>query len=108
MLMWLWRLLITGTPGPSRTDVLLQTLIEQQSKTNDALFNAVAQIGEASQRQAEVLNSYLKLFQGPGEPQRWVDEPEEHNAADLIKQGYPKDGSEAEQAEWVLKHLDIM
>ncbi len=97
-----------GTPGPSRTDVLLQTLIEQQARTNDAVFNAVAQIGEASQKQALVLESYLKLFQGPGEPTRWVEDKEEDNTEELVKQGFPVSGNEGEQAEWILKHLDIL
>ena len=109
MLKWLWRL-IYGEPSPDRTQVLLEILIQNQEKTTQAVMNAVAQIGEASQKQADVLNSYLKLFQTPGEPQHWEQDEfdAERNEADLIKQGYPVKGTEAEQAEWVLGHLGAM
>lgn len=105
MLKKLWRWLV-GTSGPSRTDVLLEILIENQQKTTQAVMNAVAQIGEASSKQAEVLSQYLKLFQTPGEPQRWTEDMEQDNKDELLASGFPAEASEEEQAKWVLNNLD--
>jgi hypothetical protein len=110
MLRRLWRWLF-GTPDPSRVDVLLETLIESQGRVQQAMLQAVATISEASSKQSEVLGEYLKLFNQPGDPQGWrhpaddeVDE--ERNLADLARMGFPKEGTEAEQAKWVLDNIE--
>lgn len=105
MLLKLWRWLI-GTPSPSRTDVLLETLIESQGRTQQAMLTAIAAIEHTAERQAEVLSQYLKLFQTPGEPERWTFDMEQENKAELAKLGFPSGATEAEQAEWVLTHLE--
>lgn len=83
-----------------------QVITAEQNKVHMAMINAMSEMANASAKNAEVLNSYLKLFQTEGEPQRWVDEPEERNAEELAKLGFPKEGTEAQQAEWVLQHLE--
>jgi hypothetical protein len=88
--------------------VLLETLIESQQRTQTAMLEAVAQISQSSIKQSEVLAQYLKLFQTPGEPVGWRHDDEVDEAAnndDLMKMGFPVNGSESEQAEFVLNHL---
>lgn len=107
MLRQLWRWLM-GTPGPSRTDVLLETFIEGQQKIQTSMLQAVATISEASAEQSKVLGQYLSLFSQPGEPQGWTH-PEfdvEQNTLELAAMGFPAEGSEAEQAKWVLDNLE--
>lgn len=91
--------------------MLLETLIESQQRTQQATLTAIATISDAAAKQADVLNSYLKLFQQPGEPQPWrhpeADEVDEaRNMDEMVKLGFPQQGTEAEQAEWVLKNID--
>lgn len=87
---------------------LLKIVIENQEKTQSQFMVGVNAMAEASAKQAEVLSQYLKLFQSPGEPDRWVYEMEEENKQELAKQGFPAEGSEAEMAEWVLRHMGAL
>lgn len=110
MLRTLWRWLV-GEPEPDRLSVLVETLIESQQRTQQATLTAIAQISEASTRQAEVLGAYLKLFNTPGDPHPWrnpdTDEVDsEANLKDMVAAGFPQNGSDAEQATWVLNNLD--
>jgi hypothetical protein len=91
-------------PFLARLDIIL----ESQERTQLAFIQAVKAMADASSKQAEVLTQYLKLFQTPGEPQVWRANPEKENEVELLAAGFPKDGTEAEQAEWALQHLDIL
>ena len=84
----------------------IQVMVESQNKVNLAVIQAVTEMAGASSKQADVLNSYLKLFQTSGDPEFYVPDPQKDNMDHLIEAGFPKEASEAEQAEWVLKHLD--
>ncbi len=97
---WLW--------GEPEIDPLVETmrlLVQSNAKNNEMTMEMVTAMGEASQKQADVLNSYLKLFQTPGEPQRWKFDPVQQNEEELTAAGFPSDASEREQAEWVLDNL---
>lgn len=85
---------------------VINALIESQNKTNLAVMEAVGQMASTAGKQAEVLDSYLKLFKTEEAPSRWEPDPEGDNMRDLERAGFPKTGTEAEQAEWVLQHLD--
>lgn len=97
---WLW-----GEPEPNVLEALIKNMLAQQGKIHQQMFNAVQAMGESSSKQAEVLQSYLKLFQNTEAPTAWRDDPEAENTAALEAQGFPSKGTEAEQAEWVLEHL---
>ena len=97
---WLW-----GQPEPDKLAALMEIVIANQEKTFQGVLNAVAQIGQASEKQAEVLSQYLKLFQTPGDPTRWEHDPEAENNEDLTKMGFPSGGTDSEQASWVLDNI---
>ena len=107
MLKKLWRL-IWGEPDPDKLMAMFEILMEKQDKTQAMVFRAVQSIGDASTKQAEVLSQYLKLFQTPGEPQHWTFDQDQEvaNLEELEKSGFPKEGTEKEQAEWVLANLE--
>lgn len=95
--------------GQPEIDPLVETmrlLVQSNSKNNEMTMEMVTAMGEASQKQAEVLNSYLKLFQTPGEPQRWEHDPIQQNEDELTEAGFPSDATEHEQAKWVLDNLE--
>ncbi len=101
----LWTKIIGEKPEDPLVRVL-EMIAENQKTTTESVMGAVKAIGEASQKQAQVLESYLKLFSTPGEPQRWENDPTALNESQLIAAGFPKEGSEAEQAQWILDNLD--
>lgn len=88
-----------------------QEIVESQRQQTTIFASAMESVGEASKRNAEVLQSYLKLFATPEEPRSWkFDEVnEEENLSDLMSQdGFPKDGSDADMAQWVLDNMSKM
>src|SRR3990167_7006651 len=101
-----WWRYIVGTPNPSPIELLVKAFVENQEKSQQLIFNAVTVIGEASSKQAEVLQAYLKLFSGTGEPQRWERDMVQENVDDLTARGFPTNGTEITQAEWVLAHIN--
>jgi len=84
---------------------MFKLLIENQQKTSQSVINAVDSISVASSKQAEVLGKYLDLFKSPDDPRHWTEQPEQENLDELIKLGFPKEASEADQAKWILDHL---
>lgn len=103
---WLWLV------GQSPTDLLLERLISQQAQAQVAstamvgkLLGTIEGVSSASVEQSKVLETYLKLFQATGEPQRFVATPEEDREMEMAEAGFPKDASEQDQAKWVLDHM---
>lgn len=92
--------------GESPTLHLINELIANQQEQSIKMMEAVSTVVSASQKQAEVLHSYLELFKSPGEPQRWAYDMEEDNKRELSAKGFPIEGTEAEQAQWILDNLD--
>lgn len=92
-----------------QVEKLIQTLdlvIKNQQQMTVTVMNTVQAFSEVASKQADVLNKYLDLFKTPGEPQRWTDEHDpEEKQQDMIAAGFPHNGTEAEQAQWVLDHL---
>lgn len=108
MLKRLWRY-IWGEPDPDTALEMLRIIVENQEKVHTSVMGAVAATVAASEKQAEVLAGYLKLFQTPGDPQAWKEPtPEEEGERSMKALGFDPDGkwSEAEMAEWVLKNID--
>lgn len=99
---WPW-----SAPKVDPVVLALNAMIESQRETSAMVIQAVQSISGAAEKQAEVLKSYLALFTTPGEPQRFTAEQveEEENLAELAKQGFPSEGTEVEQAEWVLARI---
>lgn len=100
---------LIGKNRQSNQDHLMATLnilIDGQQRTNQAVMQAVSAMSDASKQQSEVLSKYLDLFKTPGEPQRWTDDIEVTNKEELYKLGFPAEGTEAEQAQWVLDNLE--
>lgn len=95
----------TRPPREVSTAEVLQRVLDMQQETQAAVLRAVQTMAEASGKQAQVLQAYLELFKTPGEPERWEHDPQAQNMDELLRAGFPKDATEAEQAEWVLKHL---
>lgn len=84
---------------------LVKDMMQHSQEMNLRTVAAVESMTITSQKHADILSKYLDLFQSPGEPRRWVDEPEKANEKAMLDRGFPKDASEAEQAEWVLANL---
>lgn len=84
---------------------LVKDMLHNSQEMNLRTVAAVESMTITSQKHADILSKYLDLFQSPGEPTRWVDEPEKENEKDLINRGFPKDASDQEQAEWILANL---
>ena len=105
MLRRLWRW-VWGEPEIDPLVETMRLLVQSNSKNNEMTMEMVTAMGEASQKQAEVLNSYLKLFQEPGEPRRWEYDPIEQNTEELTAAGFPFAGTDHEQTEWVLDNLE--
>lgn len=101
-----WWRLVWGEPEPDTTLALLQILVDNQERGQQAMLSAVSGITLVAEKQAEVLGQYLKLFNTPGEPRQWERNIEEENTQELVSKGFPIKGSEVEQAEWVLDHLE--
>lgn len=95
-----------GEPEPDKLTALMEIIIENQEKTFQGVMNAVNSIGQASEKQAEVLSQYLKLFSTPGEPTRWEHDAVAENTREMEELGFPSGGTEAEQAQWVLDNLE--
>lgn len=94
---WLW--------GPSPLMIELAKMGEQQERLTQTVMHTVQQLGAASEKQAEVLGMYLKLFQTPGDPQRWEHDEQGENSRVLAAKGFPAGDDEAAQAQWVLDHM---
>ena len=103
----LWREFY-GKPGPNETVEMLKVMLSNQDAMQERVFLAIGKIAEASQKQADVLTQYLKLFQTTGNevPERWENQPDMLTLEDMVKNGMPKDADEKTQARWVLEHLD--
>lgn len=86
-----------------------QEIVESQRQQTMTIMSAMESVGEASKRNAEVLQSYLKLFSTPEEPRSWKfdDVEDDLNMENLLSQdGFPKDGSDADMAQWVLNNME--
>lgn len=107
MLKTFWRYL-WGEPDPDTSLEILRIIVENQEKTQAAVMNAVNSMAQASDKQAEVLSSYLKLFNGAGDPTSWKEDEtkEAENKASLTEMGLDLSWDEAKQAEWVLANID--
>src|SRR5688572_11195021 len=87
---------------PDSMVLLLEHLVKQSDRQNTLMADAIKGVVEASAKQADVLQSYLSLFKGDkGEPERWVRSETEQNKQELLDAGFPVNGTEAEQAEWI-------
>ena len=107
MLKKFWRFL-WGAPEPDTTLEVLRIIVSNQEKSQVAMMNAVQATVAASEKQAEVLTNYLKLFQTPGDPSHWTEPtPEEEGEQSMKEMGFnPKgDWTETQQAEWTLANL---
>lgn len=97
--------LFKAPPKPDPMVLLLEHLVKQSERQNVLMADAIKGVVEASAKQADVLQSYLSLFKGDKEPERWVRSEVEQNKAELLEAGFPVNGTEAEQAEWILKTM---
>jgi hypothetical protein len=108
MLKRFWRWLY-GEPEPDTTMEMMRIIVQNQERTQTAMMAAVTQTIAAGEKQAEVLSQYLKLFSGSGEPTSWTEQtPAEEGSKDMKAMGFNPEGkwTEAEQAEWILGHLE--
>lgn len=102
---WVW---LMGPAEPNPLFAVMEQLLLNQERANSQTFEAIQAMNTTSQKQAEVMQSYLKLFTpntADAARNGWR-EGEEKEDIGITHPGFPKDGSEAEQAEWVLAHLD--
>ena len=102
---WIW---LVGVGEPNPLYAVLEVLVQNQEKSNTQMFQAIQEMHHTGQAQAEVMKAYLKLFApaaGDSERNGWKESDEKPDVA-ITHPGFPKDGTEAEQAEWVLAHLD--
>jgi hypothetical protein len=104
MLRRVWAWLV----GTNPTSILLSEMVEQNARTNAQMMQAITQVVSASEKQAEVLGKYLDLFKSPDDPRRWQmgENADAENLEEMVKMGFPAKGTDAEQADWVLQHLD--
>lgn len=108
MLKKLWRR-VWGEPDPDTTLEMMRIIVENQEKSQNAMMSAVTSIIHASEKQAEVLSTYLKLFQSAGDPQAWQEEtPQDASTKEMMAMGFDPKWPEAQQAEWVLKHIESL
>lgn len=110
MLKRLWRY-VWGNPDPDTSLEMLRVIVENQEKSQASMMRAVEATIAASEKQAEVLSNYLKLFQSPGEPQAWTEQtPEEEGERSMKEMGFNpnNDWTETQQAEWVLANIGRM
>lgn len=105
MLKKLWRWFY-GEPEPDTVLEMMRVIVQNQEKSQVAMMSAVQSTIDAGARQAEVLASYLKLFQSPGDPQSWKEStPEDESVTDMKSKGFDASWPEDKQAEWVLAHI---
>lgn len=86
---------------------LLTKVLEQNNETQRAFLETTNRIADAARQQGEVLASYLDLFKSPAPTKRWTaNEAVEQDMKDeLVKAGYPADGTIEEQAAWLSNNL---
>lgn len=104
----MWRK-VWGDPEPNHIVEMLKLTLANQEATQEKVFEAIGKIAEASQKQADVLGQYLKLFQPASEgdqPERWEYQPNKLTLEEMVLHGLPKDANEKQQAEWILDHLN--
>ena len=89
---------------PDPTVELMKIIIENQERTQAQFMLAVNSMAQASTKQAEILGEYLKMFQTPGEPIKWEYDLEESNIKEMTDKGYPREGTEQEQIQWLFDH----
>jgi len=97
--------LFKSPPKPDPIILLLDHMVKQSERQNILMADAIKGVVSASAKQADVLQSYLSLFKGDKEPERWVQNEAEQNKEELLQAGFPMGGTEAEQAEWILKTM---
>lgn len=110
IMMWLRRIraMLDALRKPERPDpllLLLEHMVKSQEARDVMMADAMKGVIQASVKQADVLNSYLSLFKGQEAPERWTRSEVEQNKQEMAEQGFPIEGTETEQAEWVLKHM---
>lgn len=97
--------LFKAPPKPDPMLLLMEHLVKNQETQAAMMAEAMRGVFEASKKQADVLQGYLDLFKGGNDPERWTRNEKVENLEDLKRDGFPIDASEAEQAEWILKHM---
>ena len=101
----LWDTNRQNTRRDERLFALLNIVIEQQGKTQHSVMNATNEVAKVCESQGKVLGSYLQMFQTPDEPQRYTRDIKKENRRYLADKGFPVDGSDTEQAQWVLENM---
>jgi len=103
-----WRK-VWGEPDPDTTLEMMRIIVENQEKSQNAMMAAVTATIHASEKQAEVLSQYLKLFQSTGNPEAWTeDTPQDASTKEMQAMGFDPKWDEAKQAEWVLAHIESL
>lgn len=93
-------------PQPDPQLELLKLMVENQQKSHEQSLGMMQTMMQASQAQSQVLSDYLKLFKVDGAPERWTSNEEADTLEEMEALGFPKDGSQKAQAEWVISHMD--
>ncbi len=88
-----------------RLFALLNIVIDQQGATQKSVLNATNEVAHVCESQGKILGSYLQLFQTPDEPKRYTRNIQKENRQFLEGKGFPLDGTDTEQAQWVLENL---
>lgn len=83
----------------------LDKFFERQEAVQKTTLEAVQTIARAAERQAGVLNEYLKLFQNAQQPKRWAADADAEDKDYLREQGFPVDASLEEQQRWLAEQL---
>ena len=86
----------------------LESIAKNQQQMSVTVMNTVQAFSEVASKQADILSKYLDLFKTPEEPRRWAEDPAEESRDELMAANFPFEGTEAEQAKWVLENLDKM
>ena len=101
----LWDTNRQNTRRDERLFALLNIVIEQQGKTQHSVKNATNEVAKVCESQGKVLGSYLQMFQTPEEPKRYTRDIKKENRQFLEGKGFPLEGTETEQAQWVLENM---
>ena len=101
----LWDSNKRNTDRDERLFALLNIVIEQQGKTQNSVMNATNEVAKVCESQGKVLGSYLQMFQTPEEPKRYTRDIKKENRQFLEGKGFPLEGTETEQAQWVLENM---
>jgi hypothetical protein len=88
---------------------MTRLVMENQEKSQQMMMTAVESTVEAGKKQADVLTSYLKLFQPStvDAPSSWQETTDEElSQKGMQEMGFDPTWPEAKQAEWVLANIN--